>query len=724
MPTLRERAADFLLGDERRKLQESAQLLYNAYLEGPFVLPPDQLLAQLKEQDAALLTDLVHQLYWEHLGTPGYTRDLAGERTRAIDESRRLWKYNPLAQWMINLWTNYGFGENIAVTPEDEDAVEVWDEFWKADRNQAVLAQDRIADKLSNWLLVDGDRFLAFYVSILDGETTVRRINTKEITEIVTDPADNNVPLFYKRQWIASDNHQRTMYYPDWEAFFAGAKELNRAKLPRDAVRADQIRQWDDGRGKNTVACILHIAFNGKDEDSLYGWPLLGAGSPWIRSQKRHLENRLAVSAAKAMYVRKATVKGGSRAVDNVRAALQTALSSTQSYETNPPAVAGSTLVENQAVTTTDLPMTTGASDAKTDGEMFSWMAGLSGGVFPHYMGLGDAYRLATATSMEAPIQRQFSRYQIFWSAQFRKMVRIVLQMKEKHGDATFQTYEAEVSTDRLVEVDLDGMSTALGRVFQTIINPQAEIGAIPKEVVQGMLQATLRTVLQALGVDAEEVIGDEAWEVKREEGIEEGGPGSGWFAPPKGTHISRTGKKLAIIKSKAISRATRKAVEEFEKREDGFRSKLQSQLARGGPHKKGWFKERIAAYHGFNNPKRQEVAIERANKITIEAKALTQRTLDDMFPGQDMITVYHGFQETPTQFRKYLKDFGEGVSFTDNLKIAKEFDGGEGGILVARIPKKNILYCYGASPTMAQYRPGENEYIWGGGEITEYEFH
>lgn len=39
--------------------------------------------------------------------------------------------------------------------------------------------------------------------------------------------------------------------------------------------------------------------------------------------------------------------------------------------------------------------MATGAGDAKTDGEMFSWMAGLAGGVFPHYMGLGDAYRLA-----------------------------------------------------------------------------------------------------------------------------------------------------------------------------------------------------------------------------------------------------------------------------------------------------------------------------------------
>jgi len=188
-----------------------------------------------------------------------------------------------------------------------------------------VLAQDRIADKLSNWLLVDGDRFLVYYASTVDGSTTIRRINTKEITEIVTDPDDSMVPLFYKRQWSTLKNEQRTWYYPDWEALFRG--DLDRADLPKGAVRADE-------QNSGTIVAVQHVAFNGKDEDSLYGWPLLGAGSPWIRAQKRHLENRLAVSAAKAMYVRRAKVSGGSRAVDAVISNLRTALSSTQAYET------------------------------------------------------------------------------------------------------------------------------------------------------------------------------------------------------------------------------------------------------------------------------------------------------------------------------------------------------------------------------------------------------
>jgi len=246
------------------------------------------------------------------------------------------------------------------------------------------------------------------------------------------------------------------------------------------------------------------------------------------------MEDRLAVSASKAMYVRQTKVQGGSRAVDSVIASLQSALGSTRGIETRPPAVAGSTLVENPASNTTDFPMTTGAGDAKMDHEGFAWMALLSGGVFPHWAGMGDAYRLATATAMEGPLLRQFSRYQSLWAAQFRKAVQIVLRFKEKFhpkfrrgtprpdlvhagGGAEevglgFETYDAEVNIDKLVEVDLAGMAGALGRVFGFMINPLAESGAIPDEVLKGLLQSALRTILQALGVEPEQIIGDTVW--------------------------------------------------------------------------------------------------------------------------------------------------------------------------------------------------------------------
>ena len=50
------------------------------------------------------------------------------------------------------------------------------------------------------------------------------------------------------------------------------------------------------------------------------------------------------------------------------------------------------------------LQQATGCSKGVTLGieKRIPLMAGLGGGVYPHWMGAGDAYRLATATSMEA----------------------------------------------------------------------------------------------------------------------------------------------------------------------------------------------------------------------------------------------------------------------------------------------------------------------------------
>lgn len=513
--SLKHRVADYLLGDERQRLQESARILYEAYLEGPYQLTPDQLMSQLKEQDSALLTDLVHQLYWETIGSADtYYQDTSAARIRAVNESRRLWRYNTLAQWVIWLWTNFGFGETVQITLQNEDANEIFQEFWTSPRNEVVLAPDNLADRLSNWLLVDGDVYLAFYGSVRDGtgETTVRIIGTTEIQEIIADPDDAGTSLFYKRSWTDSKNVQRTWYYPDWQAFFNDEEALNRADLPTNAIRADK-------QNGSTTVCIMHVRFNSKDPQGQFGWPLLAAGSPWIRAQKRFMEDRLAVSAAKAMYVRKTRVKGGSRAVSNVINRLASALSSTSSAETNPPAIAGSTYIENEATDTSDFPMTTGAADAKTDHEGFAWMALLGGGVFPHWAGMGDAYRLATATAMESPIQRQFSRYQTFFATQFRRIVKIVLLMAERYGGASFEPedYEAEVSIDKLVEVDLSGITSALGQMFSQIIKPMVELGAIPPEVLRLLLQSTIRTLFAALGVDAEPMVEEEIWPVPEE---------------------------------------------------------------------------------------------------------------------------------------------------------------------------------------------------------------
>ncbi len=295
--------------------------------------------------------------------------------------------------------------------------------------------------------------------------------------------------------------------------------------MPKNAVRADTMRVNEEKLG--TGVCLQHIAHNCKEEESLWGWPLSVAGAPWLREHKRFRENRSAVAASRAMYTWKVGVKGGSRAVGSVQSQLASAFATGGSRETNPPPVAGSTWVENPAAVLEALSQKTGAGDAKEDGNALAWMGLLGLGVYPHYGGIGDVLRWATAQMLEGPILRQWSRYQLFWSAQFRTMVRIVLKFREKYGGAggvqgaEFETYEAEVSTDRLVETDLAAITGAVGDFYERVFVPLIDYGIVGTDLARGVTARILRIMLQALGVsDAADVASDEAFE--RKEGPEE----------------------------------------------------------------------------------------------------------------------------------------------------------------------------------------------------------
>jgi len=116
---------------------------------------------------------------------------------------------------------------------------------------------------------------------------------------------------------------------------------------------------------------------------------------------------------------------------------------------------------------------------------------------------------IAGNTAMEGPVLRQWSRYQTFWAAQFRRMVRIVLwaasiysQSNEFQIDVPdkFADVEVTVSTDKLVEVDLEIISQAMSAMLRDGLLPYVQTGMINTEMAQGILTSVWRMVLEALG--------------------------------------------------------------------------------------------------------------------------------------------------------------------------------------------------------------------------------
>jgi hypothetical protein len=527
MPPLLDRLRRSLAGSQLTTLESQvtdlqgiAARLAEAYTAGSYELPPTELVRQLREYDSSLISDLVDQMGWEAVsGYGGYSE---GERQRAVADSTRMAKYSTLAKWTINLWTFYGLSSNVDIVPDDDSrdvedehsAQSVWTEFWDADRNQAIIAKDRL-DELSRWLLIKGERFFAFYSSQLDGETTIRSIRPEEITEVYTNPDDGADVWFYKRQWTETGGKMRTLVYPDWALFFSGVD--SESSKVAEYWRGTQD-SYSSAKGlelaskAKTDVCILFVPFTQLDEDSVRGWPLLAPhGTAWLRAQRDFMQDRAAVTRSVAAFVRRYKVSGGTRAVDSIRSTLQSALQSGSTRESNYPPVAGSSEIMNRAIDAQDLPLQTGAIDAKADSEMFAWFALLAGGIYPHYAGQGDAYRLATASAMEKPMQLQFSLYRNQLGAIFRKIVRIVLQFHERYNkQVQYNTYTASISLDRLVEVDLPVISSALTQINDSIVQPLIESNSLTQEARNTILASMLRLVFQSLGMeDASEIVNE-----------------------------------------------------------------------------------------------------------------------------------------------------------------------------------------------------------------------
>jgi len=417
MPSIRQRLAGFLLGPEVQAIREAFVIMREGYVRGPYSYQPRDLARDLMELDSHTLTNLIREVGYLQLGV-GEPNE--ADRRRAVFESRYLVRSSPLAEYAMWLWTAYGHGQNVDVVADDETAAEVWNEFWAADRNAMVLGARYLQD-LSNNVLHDGERFLAMYASKATGKCTIRSLNSLEFVDRIMAPGDATTTVWWHRQWSEVDpghpyGQLHDAYYPDYLAFLSGGPRAGgeaplgntrgndpnwlgwdldgkkieaRDLLPQGAIRADEASSM-------TFVCVVCVAH--KADENGRGWPLMTTGHGWVKEHEQFRVNRANVAEARSMFVNELKTKSGSRGVDAVQAQIASTLQragSTGDWEQNPPPVSGSTYLGNEAQSLRQLNLDTGASDAKADGESLAWYALLSARIFPHYAGIGDAYRLA-----------------------------------------------------------------------------------------------------------------------------------------------------------------------------------------------------------------------------------------------------------------------------------------------------------------------------------------
>lgn len=510
---LRERLANMLRPELSREIEQqrhAISLLAEAYQDGPWLTTPGQLVEQIREQlDADTIALLLDQLQYEDYGTEGRgTTDQ--ERLSAVTQARGLFRYNPLAQWAVMLWTGWGMGDNVSVQMDTEAHQGIWDEFYTAQRNAAVMGRKELGE-MSDWLLVTGNRLLVLFTSTATGATTVRVIDGVGV-EAICNPNDKNEVWFYRRSLYDQHGGSVDLYYPEWHTLIGADLEdkwgmLRSAnKIPRDAQRIDLMRTEREVLGvtvPGTMVSILHIAHNRKDEDSPWGWPLTTCATPWLRSHKRFMQARLQVALSKAAIVRQTTVKGGSRAVSTVIDSIRSRISASTPSDTNPPPGPGSWMVQNDASKTEEKPMTTGAGDAKIDWELFSYTALLAMGIFPTSAGM-DTSRWATALEMDKAQSMIFGRYSAFWQSAFTEIATAIVSLfYHARGQGAPAQIGVSVTSDMFSLADLPSLASTCSKLTTDMIVPAIQNGTMTTETGVALVYTMWRMILQAFGLSA-----------------------------------------------------------------------------------------------------------------------------------------------------------------------------------------------------------------------------
>ncbi len=453
-------------------------------------------ITSIAEALADEMTDYLRSLEgWDKiggiLGTNEQLDDSAKRRKYLVERSRVLARREPLSKQAVRLYRVYSGILKVSFKSNDINALNIFKEkFWENPRNRRVLSSI-YRGKQSNRLVVDGELFLALTFEE-NGEIVIRAIDPLQFEDdaFIHDPEDQENVVFYKRKIPAimmngrQIKQEETVYYAD---VFADDTDIARLRqiLPSNA-NIDPSTQ------------IYFVPFDAFGER---GNGILFAVISYVENFKRFLENRATIVEGLSTYIRSITVKGGSRAVNQVASFFRSTLGQSGFFsgiDTNPPDAPGSTWVQNENMTKDEGAPITNAGEAMSDARIFRQPIASGVGITEANL-TGDPAigNLASQVQMEGPMLRTLEEYQQLWEEVFTELWQIVLEYNGIDPD----TY-VDVDLPRAINVPLTELWTVVSGGVQSNLIPREE-GA--RQLLQAIGSNQVDDLLRQLETERQE---------------------------------------------------------------------------------------------------------------------------------------------------------------------------------------------------------------------------
>src|SRR5579883_2333974 len=371
-----------------------------------------------------IATGAEEDYYWRRLSDNWYQKDVIPSTYLEIhNQCYEAYNANPLANYIIEITTNFVLGNGIAVRAENRRVQRVIDAFWSHPDNHMQTRVYSLCTELSLY----GEQFIRFFVNPYDGTVKIRQIDPSMVDQIETDPQDiETVVRVHVRPQGPGQNV--------WSSNFGNvsATGLNTTGPETAAPAANSYAAGYPVGGPSTTPDptmgewlavpdqVFHFAIN-KVSNAKRGKSDLATLLPWLRRYKDWLTDRVRINKYKGAFLWTIKLSGADRkTIDRKRMEY--------SYPPDP----GSIVVHNESEEWSAVQPRIDADDVEADGRAIKMMIAMGAGLPEHYLSDGNNGNRATASEMGLPTFLKFQRRQHVMRAMLRAILdRVLLEARK-----------------------------------------------------------------------------------------------------------------------------------------------------------------------------------------------------------------------------------------------------------------------------------------------------
>ena len=247
---------------------------------------------------------------WRNIGNANDSiRDFTSDTHREL--SRMAWSAvmtNPIAAREIFYKTVFVAGKGLRCTSQIPEIQKVLDEFWTSTRNKIPYYVPMYINRYN----IDGEVFFALFIDKNTGKVTLRDIEPQEITEILFDPDDAAVPVYFRRQFNKSTGAKGAGVLSETkDVWYKSIDCIQHPQLEKEVKLPDNAEVA--GKDEANINIFVFHFKNSLLTNRRRGLSTLTNHLPWLREYKDILRTRTGINKARSSFFLDVMIKGGTK---------------------------------------------------------------------------------------------------------------------------------------------------------------------------------------------------------------------------------------------------------------------------------------------------------------------------------------------------------------------------------------------------------------------------